>query len=494
MIRFFRKYHKWLGVLFAYFLIEFGVSGIILNHRKFFSGVDVNRRYLPREYRYRNWNLASVKSTLKFSDDSILIYGNIGIWLTDSSFSRYSDFSEGFRRGIDNRKIEKMVYYRANILAGTYFGLYRYSYDLRKWEKVYLPVREERISDLSCKGDTLLVLTRSYLLETTDLVHFKKIVLPEPENYDNKVSLFKTIWLIHSGAIYGEVGKLIVDLAGLIFIFLTITGLIIFINRYELRLAKKTDEKKKKLVKSSKWNLKWHNKIGWISSLLILITASTGMFLRPPVLLFIDNARVGKIPYTELAGTNAWYDKLRVIEYFDKAGKYIVGTSEGFYYCDKDFKKPMKYIKKQPQISVMGINVFRKKDSVSFLVGSFAGMYQWQPEASLVLPYPRGFSMNEVKDFDVSGYSADFGSGEFIFNYGSGAMNCRRVGKGVLMPKKIRELPMSLWNTALEIHTARIYEPLLGEMYILIVPIVGIVAVFLILAGFIVWLRQKHKI
>jgi len=108
MVNFLRKYHKWIGIVFTLFIVLFSVSGIILNHRELLSGVDVNRKLLPAQYEYNNWNNAAVKSTLKVSNDSILIYGNIGIWLTDSVQSRFTDFNNGFPKGIDNRKICKL--------------------------------------------------------------------------------------------------------------------------------------------------------------------------------------------------------------------------------------------------------------------------------------------------------------------------------------------------------------------------------------------------
>jgi len=101
---FLKKYHKWLGLILTVFILFASVSGIILNHRKALSGIDVRRTLLPKEYHYHNWNNAAVKGTEKINNDSVLIYGNIGIWLTDSSFSKFSDFNKGFPKGIDNRK------------------------------------------------------------------------------------------------------------------------------------------------------------------------------------------------------------------------------------------------------------------------------------------------------------------------------------------------------------------------------------------------------
>ncbi|MBK7027758.1 MAG: hypothetical protein IPH45_00400 [Bacteroidales bacterium] len=109
MLKWFRKYHKWPGLIFALFILLFAVSGIIMNHRGIFSSVDVNRKWLPGNYKYNNWNMAAVKSAVKLPDDSLLVFGNIGIWKTDSSFTSFRDFNNGFPEGIDNRKIYSLA-------------------------------------------------------------------------------------------------------------------------------------------------------------------------------------------------------------------------------------------------------------------------------------------------------------------------------------------------------------------------------------------------
>ena len=65
MIKFFRKYHKWLGVIFAYNILSFVFSGIILNHREALSFIDVNRKLLPKEYRYQELEQCSSQIDLK---------------------------------------------------------------------------------------------------------------------------------------------------------------------------------------------------------------------------------------------------------------------------------------------------------------------------------------------------------------------------------------------------------------------------------------------
>ncbi len=47
-----------------------------------------------------------------------------------------------------------------------------------------------------------------------------------------------------------------------------------------------------------------------------------------------------------------------------------------------------------------------------------------------------------------------------------------------------RQSSMSLWNLSLEIHTGRFFQFLLGDFYILIVPLVGLAAIMVIISGY----------
>lgn len=499
MIKFFRKYHKWLGVIFALIILSYVFSGIILNHREGLSFIDVNRKLLPKEYRYVNWNNAAVKSTLKISTDSILVYGNIGIWLTDSTFSGFKNFSAGIPKGIDNRKTFQMFRTSgAKLLAGTFSGLYRYDSLADHWSSVNLPVKQKVIVDITQKQDTILVLTRSFLLKSVDLKTFFVVQLPPPENYDNKAGLFKTMWVIHSGEIYGTAGKIIVDFAGLVFAFLTISGFIVFVNKILLK-RNRSSEVKVKLKRSNRWNIKWHNKFGWITLAILLLNTTTGMFLRPPLLAFIGNARVGKIPYTELATPNPWFDQLRRIYYDRDEDRFIVITMDGFYYSDDNFNTELKPFRYQPPASIMGVTVFEKTDTNTFLVGSFEGLFEWNSETGKVYDYikkqqytatPR--NSRPIGEFLVSGFTRDYKNQEYFFDYNSGAVNINGTDSFAPLPQDvIKEAPISLWNVALEIHTGRIYQSLIGDFYVLIVPLTGLFVLFILISGFIVWLKIK---
>ena len=495
MILFFKKYHKWLGIIVTLFILLFAFSGIVLNHRELLSSVDVSRSVLPDEYEIVNWNNAAVKGTERLSPDSILIYGNIGIWLTDSNFTDYQNFNAGIPEGIDNRKVCKVLLTeKQGLWTGTLFGLYHYDFHQKKWNNVLLPTHEKRVVDMVDFGDSLYMLTRSHLLVYKNN-SFKIRTLPPPVGYDNKIGLFKTLWVIHSGEIYGQAGKLLVDFVGLVFIFLTITGLILFINRKRIIIKFRAGKPVQRIKKINLWNLKWHNKIGWMTIVLLLITTTTGMFLRPPLLVAIAEARVGKIPGTELATANPWFDQLRRVLYDKENNRFILATYTGFYYSDDDFNSELKPFKVQPPASIMGVNALKKVNTNEYLVGSFEGLFIWNPETGKIFddikkePYVKQeVAGPPIGDYLITGYSDEYKGEEIAFDYDKGALNINKGKPFPAMPQNIHDAyRISLWNLALEIHTGRIYESVLGVFYVLIVPIVGLMLLFVLISGFIVW-------
>ena len=498
MINFFKKYHKWLGIIVSLFFLVFALSGIVLNHRTQLSSVDVSRNLMPEEYQYKNWNNASVRSAITIAPDSILVYGNMGIWLSGADLSQFSDFSKGFPTGIDNKKICKIFKDSQNrIFAGSLFGLYQLDLSKQTWNKVDLPeVHNPRIVDIIEKENELWFLTRSEIIKTTDLINFTIFILPEPLVYDNKIGLFKTLWLIHSGEIYGLFGKILVDIVGLIFIFLTLTGLFFFFNKSRL---KRNKIKNPQAIKArNRWYLKWHNKLGWTSIVFLIITTTTGMFLRPPLLIPIANAKVSKIPFTLVDTPNPWFDQLRRI-YFDEAqNRVIVATIEGVFYSDDNFSTPLKAFSSQPPISVMGVNAFESVGQNRFLVGSFEGLFLWDTELGAIYNYieKKPYVKPERKGppigkFMIAGYFMNDKGQELVFDFNQGLLNTNLLPK--MTEQIIETSPISLWNVAVEYHTGRIYKPFFGSMYILVVPLVGLMGLFIIISGFIVWWKKYRN-
>lgn len=501
LVRKFKKYHKWPGIVISLFALLFAVSGILLNHRNLISNVEFSRKYMPPGYEYKNWNLSSVRSSLEAGRDSILVYGNIGAWMADKKLTGFRDFNNGFPGGIDGRKIYSIVRFKGRLVAGTHFGLYTTAEGSCNWELLPLPEGEERISDLAVKGDSLLVLTRNILVGGSDLDRMEKIAIPPPAGYEHKIGLFLTLWNLHSGELFGLAGMLFVDLLGLVLIFLTVSGLLHFLFPKWISYLKKRKKSIGKPVSLKKLNIKWHNLAGYLFAVFLVINTTAGMFLRPPLLIPISSSRVGIVPYSHLDTGNPWHDKLRRIVWNEADQSFIFYTSDGFYRADRELKNELLPIAGQPPVSIMGCNVLEPLDRGHYLVGSFSGMFIWEPATGLTLDFfsrmpaevPKGMG-RPVGQNMVAGFVRCGGQNSFWFDYNLGAKVLTGGMTFPAMPEEIHEKsPISLWNAALEVHTGRVFEHLVGPLYLLYVPIVGLSVLVVLISGFLVWWYAWRK-
>ena len=60
-----KKHHKWFGIIFAFFMLMFCLSGIVLNHRELVADINVGRDYLPDDYKYKDWNLGLFRGSVR---------------------------------------------------------------------------------------------------------------------------------------------------------------------------------------------------------------------------------------------------------------------------------------------------------------------------------------------------------------------------------------------------------------------------------------------
>ncbi len=503
LIKFLKKLHKWPAIIIALFAILFAASGIVLNHRQFFSPVNVSRKILPSNYNYENWNMAAVRGSVETDSVTNLIYGNIGIWETTDDLKTFEDYNQGFPNGIDNRKIYSVVKFQNSLFAGTQLGLYKRDLLGGEWVKLKLTVRENRIADLALKNDTLLILTRHYLLRSTNGEDFKTVQLPEPIGYKRETGLFNTFWELHSGELLGLPGKLIVDLLGLVTIFLGITGLLHFFFPKIIQRKKKKEKQVANLVSTKKKNLHWHNVVGYLFVLFLIINTISGMHLRPPLLIPIANKQVGIIPYTHMDSPNPWFDKLHRVHWDDELNRYIFSTSEGLFFAEETLTKQLLPAPSQPPVSIMGCNVFKSLGEQNYLVGSFSGMFLWNIKTGTVhdfftrQPYAVPERMaSPIAANTVTGL-VEGKENTFWFDFNKGVQTIASLGGMPSFPKMSEEIkkasPISLWNVSLEIHTGRIFENVLGPFYILYVPLAGICILLVLISGFFVWWMVYRK-
>lgn len=540
-----KKYHRWFGLVLSVFMLVFCMSGIILNHREVFSGCEVSRKWLPASYHIKNFNNGVVKGTVVKNSaahslssencDSVLAYGCAGVFLTDSRLSTWQDFNAGLPESIDERNVRHVVKAKdGSLWCAALRDVYRYDENSHRWRKVELPGNEERIMDVALAKDsmTVVALTRSRVFTIVPFVQYGEIVkigksssetyrveskiIPAPKKYEPKTTLFKLVWHLHSGEFFGLPGKLVVDAIALVLIVLSITGILLFILPYGIRRAKKLAAKArmKRLGKQFAWNMKWHNKIGYVTIVLTLWIAITGMCLRPPLMVPLV---LSKLPQTVGEDGNVWQDKLRAIRWDAVQGDWLVSTSEGFLRVDEDFSQAPKMLPDDecPKLSPMGVTVWESDGKGGWIVGSFRGIYRWNPvnhSLNQILDYFTGkpseeTSMIPISDNLVCGYSEDFLGGKpLVFDFAKGVEDAK--GQAVALcndePKTSRNeesmsdlicetAPMSLWNVALELHVGRCYSPFLGPLSDLFVFLSGLLITLVLLSGYIISHRRRKK-
>lgn len=497
-----RKYHKWVGLAFAFFLFVFCLSGIVLNHRTAFSHLDVNRAILPSAYHIEGYNNGIVRGTIA-NGDSVLAYGTGGVWQTHRDAMVWTPMNEGFPKGVDHRNIRGLVQTTDGTLwCATNYDAY--SYVGGKWCAAQLPHGDERINDITLLPDStgVVVLSRSALYTITATGKIVRKEIRPAAGFTPKETLFRIVWKLHSGELFGLPGRLVVDIISVVLIFLCITGVVLFILPYRIRrnnrksraeaeLHRSATEQNKSLVSKMKWNLHWHNRVGGITIILTLFLTITGTCLRPPLMLpFV-------FMHVEAPGTkdNAWHDRLRAIRWDATQHQWLLHTSDGFLTLDSTMTNTpvLLPIDKTPTVSPMGINVFQQGTDGKWLIGSFSGLYRWNSATGEQIDYFTGeVPPMERSPFSIStavtGYSDDFMTNHpVVFCYSDAANDMPR------QPSVLAETPLSLWNVALELHVGRCYQPLIGPLSSLFVFIWGLLSTFVLISGYILNKRRKTK-
>ena len=466
-----RGVHKWGGLFLTFFLIVFALSGIVLNHRKDLSEVDVPRAVLPPSYRMHHWNLGAVKGTLRLSADSIVLYGENGLWLTDAKKTHFSRFDRGISPGADNHLVANVVRTRSGqVFAVTTFDAYQWDSSTQTWQRLTDRFRpSDRMTDAATKGDTLVLQTRSELFQATaPYQHFERIHLKAPTNSELGRFTFRTLWMLHSGELFGVWAQYFVDFLGLVLILLCVTGLILAFFPKLLRRQRRRETRQKMLASTTnktllasgkyaagaverkggatecevqqceaksptllrrlfKSSLSLHNKLGvYLLGFLLLLTL-TGMCLRPPLLVALATLKHRPLPLTHEDNPNPWWDNLRMIRYDQWHNRWLLQTPFGFFTTPDLHTAPTKLFH-EPPVGFMGTNVLQQEDADHWIAGSFSGLYRWDARTGeswnlytgqrYVAPKHQG-----IPDFtySVSGYSKDLSARPVVFDYNRGA-------------------------------------------------------------------------
>lgn len=473
--------HKYIGIPLCLLLFLAGLSGILLNHRDALKRINVPPSLLPEDYQYHNWNRASLRSALRYGSNHYL-YGNAGVYLTKDSNLRTEPipYNEGLGIGGDERKVVAMASDKlGRVWLATQYALYRDNFG-RGWELIARPQgKGERLNDLQIRGDSLVLLSRSHIYSRTlrGRGAWHRYTLPRAERHEEGLLLFQLVWALHSGEYFGRLGQFVVDVLGLLLMFISLVGLYYTVCRKGLSWAMKSKENRARLKPWGQrqiWAYRWHARLGRRLFWALLFVCMTGWVLRPPLMLGLLHHRLVPWRISHLYSENPWQERLRALRYDALQGVWLLHTTTGFYQLSTWDEQPKAW-KAQPYISPMGINVWEQRGG-TWVVGSLAGMYRVDSGGRVhnyfsdepIVKYNR----MPFGEMPIAGAILGLSQEEdILFDYNRGAIHLtdlRTHTYGLHLgfapqPAALREAPFSLWQWAVELHTGRIYAPLIGR-------------------------------
>lgn len=444
------RIHRVTGVTVAALLVLECVSGIVLNHREAVAGVGVSRGWLPGRYGFTRWNMGLLRQTARWRD-SVLICGAAGILKADTLARHFEEFNAGIPPQADLRAMRSIVVSPCgDAFAASQYSLYRFDETTGQWRATNPPLEAgERLTDMTMAGDTLVAVSRSrFFTSTPPYEQFTPIWPGHSADYDGSETLFRTVWKLHSGQLFGPWGQMVADGIACLMTLLCVSGLALWALR-------KTARGKTWMSRRYGEALAIHDGIGRRAWLLMLAAVATGWALRPPLMIPLALCRTAPPPRTTLDDPNPWADKMRMARHDKAANRWLISTSAGFFSADT-LGGEMRKMTQAPPVSVMGLNVFEKDGDGTWLCGSFSGLFRWDAYEGLVTDFFTGDTVavaSQGPPFGaraVSGYSADFATGSFAAEYEAGAYFAPQ-------PERLRDTPMSLWALALEVHSGRIF-------------------------------------
>lgn len=504
--------HKWTSIIIALLMLYMGVSGILLNHPELIGPVSVSSTFIPDNYKVENWNRSSI-AELKFSkfNPSISVIGGYeGVYISKDAGKNYNKMPQNGLPSSQYYNKTKTVYLLENesgikgVLAGTFGGLYYYDFSKSIWNKVNLSEEHHKIVKIIDYKDKIAVFSASgaALIDPNNLNNIQNIKLAKNEQ-ETKLTLIEFFFQLHTGEIWGLPGKLLFDIAGIILIFLSISGLYIWLSPKTSKLRIRLSDHASK----TKWSIykfffKYHLKLGIYSAAVLLIIGVTGFFMRPPGIAAIMNGdiAVSSIPLVKM--DNPWQERIRNAMYDKNSDRVIIDAKDGFWISENGIDATYSRTAPPVPIFAMGATVLEQDTNGDYLIGSFAGLFRVSPESGRSIDAMTGkapYNVSLVRpgsNLITSYFKTPIGE-EFVTTHFEGIIpvnspfgmgNRFQVADGTM-----NDFSMSLWNYLFEVHNGRIFEFAVGDYYILIAPLMSLIFLISLITGIFDWIYLKIK-
>lgn len=495
--------HKYLALITLIYCLWMGLSGIALNHPQIIKQFSLKNRIMPANYQYLKWNRMSWRDAT-FShghNNTLYVGGKEGVWRSVNQGKNFTSLKDGFPTTAYEKDTFCLLSADSNekeiLFAGTRSGLFYWGNS--HWQRVTHPVLgSQPVLDLVLAENQILAFTDSAAF-TTDSnsfpPKFTKLALPR-KHQAAPMPLFRWLRKVHDDSIFGFKGRLFVDLIGLTLVFLSLSGLII----WYVRFIKKRGRKTMFAGRIFAINYRWHLKLGIISALFIAITALSGAFAHPPLLLTIARVKTPTNFLPKIDSDNPWHEQIQRAAYLKSRKRLIIATKQGLFSGPIDGSREFYRLPDTLPIHGMGALVFESLDDSRMVIGSFSGLYLWDTADQIVMELKvkaKPGTPDWGRPIMACGVLIENGEPIQAIDYESGLKALKlRPQTTPAMPDILRsQSRISLWHALFELHNGRIFEEYIGPLYWLITPAGGIVFCLILVSGSLLWLRRKiHQV
>jgi len=477
------------------------ISGIAINHPGWIGKYQTPSWLVPEPYMAHDWNQGTLREGIYLDSQRLLFAGARGLWFSRDGGRHFQSDNLGLSPKPLLRKTNDICFLKSRnlLLAATDGGLFKRTTTSQRWEKIHLGLEEEEcVKKILPTPSGLLIVTdsRFFLSSGTGSQFLEKL----PSRPETGVEMIKLFFDVHSGKAWGMVGKLLFDLTGILLIFLSFSGLIIWFFP-KLNPLKRTSSFVHKCFQFCfVHHLKWS--IYFILPLMVI--GLTGVFMRPPLLIVLADHLVPRSLYPGKSPDNPWYKKIKNAVWLPEENRIIV-EADGLWTGSASLNGTMRTLDWDAPIFVMGTNVFDSLGNGTYLLGSFSGLLEFNSVNREIRDRLTGKHVTERSHFRpfnyrVTGYLQDPEGHEFVASYHAGLVQITADGakevKGRFdFPDDAGKMP--LWNFLFELHNGRIFSKWLGAFSKLLVPFGSILYVILTLTGLFDWLilnsRKKKR-
>ncbi len=500
-----RRIHRWLGLAGILYLILMALTGILANHPTWFASVSVPAGWADMGEPYRNWNQSTLRDIVFSAEDPQkgFAYGCEGIWLTHDSGRTFVPFMDGLPESPPYRNIHAL-YFDENaqrMFAGSEAGLFVYEFHPKggKWKRCPMESPQATVRSLFGFKEYIVAVTHSHLFLSSNAppFNFQEIRLsPDtiPERPEKNVS--DLILAIHTGAIFGLPGRLLIDCAGVILILLSISAFFLWYYprhvKRKARTGKQNTQYRKSMYRLSRT---LHASSGMqTASVMTLVASITACLVFLPLAPWQKILTVPVKYYSEsLFDTSPWKGTVEKVLYNPDARKIIILTHNSLFEWDGNSEKAVRQTVVIPPSDMAEISVFRYiPEHKAYLIGTFSGLFRVNPVTGTMT----SLKAEGRRITKVCGYLKAPNGHEYYCHSEKGLqMLAQTMGNrhSITMPEAIHtNRKVSLAKFCAELHSGRIYKPLLGRAWWIPSFLSSLVVICLFVTGTYIRCYRKH--